>query len=727
MSFEVVKNDQPHYQEILLHYKVNPCTFVQQKRPGDYSFNNQACHKLNCFNYHHSFERRRPVFDEASPNLLYQTVKCPSVNEKGVCAKGESCKFAHTQNEVFYHPFFYKMEPCKGCIYENNSKFCPYYHSDETSRQMVVEKAKAKLNREHSKNQPNSAASTSSVLDPFDLENFKAAPCPYKGNHNPKVCDYYHHDKDRKRPVGVYHYSSNQCRYTEKGQQCPNGDNCTNCHNKVEQLYHVERYKRKFCLSHPHNIHKCEYGNFCSFAHSEKEIKIELLHNLKKDEDFYLNKFKTVFCPYIYEHDRNQCVYAHNPQDLRRSPQQYNYAPVQCPLWSQRQIFSYEEGGCPKQMQCEQCHGWKELEYHPMYYKTKPCNNGKKCNKKDCPFYHNNNEKRDPQPIIPKATTVTTVTTVTAQNPSSPNSSSNLTLLPAAISHELEGSSSKAQNEAKKQDVSSRLTNKPASPQAGSELKEKRNADSSTRTNSNNSIISAIYFNIDDPANNDDEKDDLKKKKTKKMSLQGKKERAPSPFSAKSDKPQGQFKKGNFIPLVNIWKFTNNDNQDGFEDAFNNFESDKVFQMNKNNDSFESFQSLTIEKNLGTTEKGAGFHTNQFVQNLFSNMERRGLKDAIPHLQNSNLDVGALRSFNQKDFHLLPQVTLEDKERLVKIIEEVLEEEAILMEINNIHEANSVVSSNQNVYDENGFYGIFNSYDSNQECGFSTNLFNKYP
>ena len=42
------------------------------------------------------------------------------------------------------------------------------------------------------------------------------------------------------------------------------------------------------------------------------------------------------------------------------------------------------------------CHGWKEPEYHPMVYKTKPCD----FNEKDCPrlnscsYYHNENEKR---------------------------------------------------------------------------------------------------------------------------------------------------------------------------------------------------------------------------------------------------------------------------------------------------------------------------------------------
>ena len=44
---------------------------------------------------------------------------------------------------------------------------------------------------------------------------------------------------------------------------------------------------------------------------------------------------------------------------------------------------------------CNKCHGWKELEYHPLNYKTRQCSNGNKCLKgKTCPYYHTASEKR---------------------------------------------------------------------------------------------------------------------------------------------------------------------------------------------------------------------------------------------------------------------------------------------------------------------------------------------
>ena len=40
-------------------------------------------------------------------------------------------------------------------------------------------------------------------------------------------------------------------------------------------------------------------------------------------------------------------------------------------------------------------HGWKEAEFHPLSYKTRPCLNEDSCPRgNDCPFYHSPLEKR---------------------------------------------------------------------------------------------------------------------------------------------------------------------------------------------------------------------------------------------------------------------------------------------------------------------------------------------
>jgi len=386
--FDFVKSENPYYQEVILYYKTNPCSSITPKSPNIFSSTQKSCSQYPCFSYHNQGERRRPVFDEKTHSLCYNSFICPAIQQDGICQDGDACKFCHNQNELDYHPLQYKTQPCNGCNYENNPKLCPRFHPDEISRAVLYERFQNKKAKETFPKKDDLG------LQDFNLDNFKTLPCQSKGNHNPKFCYYYHHEKDRRRPTTYYSYCSDMCPKMEKNQECPQGDSCRYAHNKVEQLYHPDRYKKKFCTHHPHKLDKCDYGNFCSFAHHESEIKIELLHNLKQDLDFYIYKYKTVFCPYIYEHDRSQCVYAHNAQDFRRTPLSYKYDPVECPNWSKGQIFSYEEGGCPKQMDCDKCHGWKELEFHPLYFKTKPCTNGNKCVKKDCPFFHSQNDRR---------------------------------------------------------------------------------------------------------------------------------------------------------------------------------------------------------------------------------------------------------------------------------------------------------------------------------------------
>lgn len=236
---------------------------------------------------------------------------------------------------------------------------------------------------------------SSVCIEHLDLANFKVTPCAIPSAHNHKQCPFYHNAKDRKRPGNFY--SAELCESAERddGISCPAGELCSKSHNRVEQLYRNEKYKTKFCSQFPNNIRNCEYGVYCSFAHTEQDIVIDLIHNYEYDDDFYMFFFKTVLCPFnLTQHDKAQCVYAHNWQDFRRKPSQFNYDPQSCPNWKSTDYILNYQDGCPLGFDCTKCHGWKELEYHPLNYRTKQCNT-KNCQKgRDCPFYHNAREKR---------------------------------------------------------------------------------------------------------------------------------------------------------------------------------------------------------------------------------------------------------------------------------------------------------------------------------------------
>ena len=237
--------------------------------------------------------------------------------------------------------------------------------------------------------------SSAEFIEHLDLSLFKLKPCPANTQHNHKHCQFFHNQKDRKRS-GMY-YSSDMCEYAEKENvTCPRGEACPRAHNRVEQLYKADKYKTKFCTYYPNNIQMCEYGAFCSFAHSENDIITELIHNYEYDEDFYLFHFKTIWCPFnLTQHDKALCVYAHNWQDYRRKPHLCQYDPFPCPNWKSTDFIVNYEDGCSLKEKCSKCHGWKENEYHPLNYKTKPCSMAKNCLKrKDCPHFHTPGERR---------------------------------------------------------------------------------------------------------------------------------------------------------------------------------------------------------------------------------------------------------------------------------------------------------------------------------------------
>lgn len=174
-------------------------------------------------------------------------------------------------------------------------------------------------------------------------------------------------------------------------------------HNIVESVYHPEKYKTKYCSKFPKNLSKCEYGDYCSFAHSTKELKVRLIHNMKKDDDFFMYFYKTELCPFNKEHNKATCVYAHNWQDFRRKPNLFSYdSSIMCKNWRPEEFIAKYHQGCKNMASCLHSHGWKEQEYHPLVYKTQHCKEEVKennfCSRGfECPFYHSNLDKKEPE------------------------------------------------------------------------------------------------------------------------------------------------------------------------------------------------------------------------------------------------------------------------------------------------------------------------------------------
>lgn len=83
------------------------------------------------------------------------------------------------------------------------------------------------------------------ILRHLNLKDFKKFECTKKSSaHNHKSCYFYHSIKDKRRDDDFY--TPELCKFADT-EKCPKKDRCRRAHNRVERLYHKDKYKTKFC------------------------------------------------------------------------------------------------------------------------------------------------------------------------------------------------------------------------------------------------------------------------------------------------------------------------------------------------------------------------------------------------------------------------------------------------------------------------------------------------
>lgn len=226
----------------------------------------------------------------------------------------------------------------------------------------------------------------------LDLTNYKTNKCRSNQKHSKATCFNYHSDlTDKRRNLTTDYHSHIRCTDME----CVNA-HCKYAHNNFEEFYHPNNYKKVLCYFYFGKGY-CKYEQFCNYGHYMEELKIEFLHLYKYDAYFFIFKFKTVLCPLIYfEHSKVNCVYSHNIQDFKRTNVNA-FIPIKCTSWKYDMGNKNYKRDCTRGMLCKFAHGWKEINYHPLIYKTKKCRYTiEECKYQyKCPYYHEESEKRD--------------------------------------------------------------------------------------------------------------------------------------------------------------------------------------------------------------------------------------------------------------------------------------------------------------------------------------------
>lgn len=305
-----------------------------------------------CFCYHFESQRRRPLVDALTGQLRYWDVLCEHVAEGHDCPCGDLCPFAHTREEISYHAAKYKTKFCndRDC---RGQEVCCFAHGESELRTHALERY-----------------SYWSI--------FGSGPGGPPGG--PRLSNS----------------GNDLALVTSLGPGMAGGRNATGA------LYHPKVYKHRFCASYPH-VASCRRGDACAFAHSREEIRTPLLAGEEEDQrasaltnDFFMYRFKTLWCPVGVQHDWQTCVYAHNYQDARRHPG-IGYGPRPCPYWKRKETALEYSQRCPLGVRCPFSHGAKEQLYHPAYFKTVTCQDWPNSNcprGKLCAFWHKRSQQR---------------------------------------------------------------------------------------------------------------------------------------------------------------------------------------------------------------------------------------------------------------------------------------------------------------------------------------------
>lgn len=226
------------------------------------------------------------------------------------------------------------------------------------------------------------------IIDHLKLSRYKTEKCPRDVCRNTKTCPYFHGAEDCRRDPFTTTYSPELCEF---GINCFSRAKCVCSHNKYESNYHPLRYKRKYC-KYLLEINRCKYGKYCADAHNDQDISIELLHTMARNDDFYLFKFKTEFCPFQMEHSIRKCVYGHSWEDFRRDILKYPYSNSLC-MRHMEGPHGRLDFRNPEVLNCHLSHNRLECDFHPKSYKKYPCQMPE-CDRNMCPFWHRDESQR---------------------------------------------------------------------------------------------------------------------------------------------------------------------------------------------------------------------------------------------------------------------------------------------------------------------------------------------
>ena len=258
------------------------------------------------FYYENKREKRRKVVKYSDGSFNYIPVLC----DDEYC-DDEKCPFSHNDNELNYHPLFYKTKyqsgGKKGYFEKNANNFYEdfriiYNYKNENIINLLKLLDEKKIAKYYFKDY------YKKEMKSFKLETFKTMECASvkSGIKCPKdahLCYYYHNLAEKRRPPTLYRYSNVMCpdqKYKENGKiksNCKNGDFCNKCHSRYEYYYHKLFFGKAITCMRPKKNGKCIFEETCYGYHpyKEKDYKKTREEKIQEKKDELMDKYTDEF------------------------------------------------------------------------------------------------------------------------------------------------------------------------------------------------------------------------------------------------------------------------------------------------------------------------------------------------------------------------------------------------------------------------------------------------
>jgi hypothetical protein len=263
-----------------------------------------------------NFDKRRKLTKNIEGIYNYLPIKIDSIqmNEDDKKKLEDFDIFAKNENEINYHPLFFKTLMCHSCVKDENELLntdCPYCHDIQNDFRIIYDYKDNKICLLMN-DLVNSELFTfvdyleyipkNIRIKDFNLKTFKVHKCQLdtdgKCPNDYHLCPYYHESNkdERRRPLWLFRYSSEMCEecFDKKkkkyiAKNCPLGDFCNNVHNKNEYNYHINNFRQIYpCTRNPEG--KCPFFITCYGIHKGENEGNDSIDEEEGENDDSINE-----------------------------------------------------------------------------------------------------------------------------------------------------------------------------------------------------------------------------------------------------------------------------------------------------------------------------------------------------------------------------------------------------------------------------------------------------